>query len=184
MAKLAHIPLPPLELLQELFVISSDSPSGLRWKSPRARNVKAKDIAGRKSQNGYWRVGIKTDKSRHYNTHRIVYFLQTKKDPGYLQVDHIICKTNNLVLRLATTSENGGNREKNKKYANKKCSSIYKGVSWNKKDCKWKADISFQGKAFYLGYFINEIDAAKAYNKAAIKFFGEFAKLNTLENVE
>jgi hypothetical protein len=178
MTKLAHSPLPPLGLLQELFVISSDSPSGLRWKSPRARNVKVGQIAGRMLPDGYWQVTIKTDTKKLYRTHRIVYFLQTKIDPGKLQVDHIFGKQDNLNLRLATASENQINSKKHKEITGKQCSSQFKGVSWDKHAKKWQARVMFQGKRNYLGLFINETDAAKAYNEAAIKFFGEYALLN------
>ena len=180
MTKLAHSPLPPLELLQELFVISSDSPSGLRWKSPRARSVKVNDVAGSKKLNGYWEVRITTEKLKAYLAHRLVYFLQTKQDPGLYQVDHINGKSDPLTLRRALHGENLANSGKQQSMNGKKCSSIYKGVTWYKRQCKWGASIKFQGKAFYLGLFINEIDAAKAYNKAAIEFFGEFAKINEL----
>lgn len=66
---------------------------------------------------------------------------------------------------------------KNKKlYKNNK--SGYKGVSWNRHHNKWSADIRNEGKRIFLGYFERRIDAAKTYNKAALKYHGEFASIN------
>ena len=79
-----------------------------------------------------------------------------------------------LNLRPATTSQNGMNRKKQ----SKPCSSKYKGVYWEKRDNMWRARIKLVGKRINLGSFLKEIDAALAYNKAAIKYFGQFAKLN------
>ena len=80
-------------------------------------------------------------------------------------------------LRLATNNQNQYNKLKLK---NK--TSIYKGVSWNKKDKKWKTSIGFNGKRIHLGYFKptpeGEILAAKTYDKKAVELFGEFALLN------
>jgi hypothetical protein len=56
--------------------------------------------------------------------------------------------------------------------------SRYKGVAKRKKDKKWISSIRYNNKFHYLGYFENETDAAKAYDKMARKFFGEFAYLN------
>lgn len=80
-------------------------------------------------------------------------------------------------LRLVTVSQNQMN---NKKRNN--TSSIYKGVSWNKDHKKWKAYIMANKKYNHLGYFIREIDAAKAYNKAALTYFGEYARINKIED--
>ena len=44
-------------------------------------------------------------------------------------------------------------------------SSKYTGVSFNKRDNKWCASVHWDGKRKHIGYYINEIDAAKAYNK-------------------
>lgn len=54
----------------------------------------------------------------------------------------------------------------------------YKGASWNKKANKWQAQIMSQGRTTYLGYFTTPEAAALAYDKAAKKLHGEFAKLN------
>jgi hypothetical protein len=42
----------------------------------------------------------------------------------------------------------------------------------------WKAEISPNGKRLYLGIFKSETDAARAYDAAAAKEFGDFARLN------
>lgn len=49
-----------------------------------------------------------------------------------------------------------------------KGSSKYKGVYWNKQHKKWKATINLENKNKHLGYFVNEDDAAQAYNQAVL----------------
>lgn len=175
--------LPPLELLQELLEISLESPSGLVWKNPRAYQLKPGQVAGTKTKKGYWRVGIRTKTYKQYMAHRIVYFLQSGKDPGAAQVDHIFGVHAPLDLRLATGSENQANSKKRKNIINKQCSSKFKGVSWSERKQKWCAQIQNQHKKMYLGVFTKETQAAAAYNKAATEYFGEFAKLNTFEEL-
>ena len=77
-------------------------------------------------------------------------------------------------LRLATRSRNAWNRRK----AKIKSRSKYKGVSWYNMGKRWNARIQVNRKAKFLGIFADEIEAAKAYDRAARKCFGEFAKLN------
>jgi hypothetical protein len=77
-------------------------------------------------------------------------------------------------LSFCTHSQNSMNKLKQPD-----TSSQFKGVSWYKNKKKWLAQI-FHYKKTYLGYFDNEILAAKAYNMAAKKLFGEFAKLNEI----
>lgn len=57
-------------------------------------------------------------------------------------------------------------------------SSDYKGVCRFKRDNNWRAYIVKDGIQHHLGYFNSEIEAARAYDKAARKYFGEFAYLN------
>ena len=78
-------------------------------------------------------------------------------------------------LRVCNQSQN----QMNKKIP-KNNTSGYKGVCWVKNRKTWKACIRANGENLYLGSFKDKIDAAQAYNKAAIKHFGEFACLNSI----
>lgn len=62
-----------------------------------------------------------------------------------------------------------------------KTSSKFKGVSYSKSDKKWKAGIEVNGKGINLGHFKEEKDAARAYNAAAKKFFGDIAYQNPVD---
>jgi len=77
-------------------------------------------------------------------------------------------------LRAASYSRNLCHR-KNRSGAKH---SKYKGIYWRKKNRKWKAMITFEKKRIHLGYFRNEIEAAKAYDRAARKYHKDFASLN------
>ena len=58
--------------------------------------------------------------------------------------------------------------------------SKYKGISYHKPTNKWRARININGKTTYLGYYNNEIEAAKSYEKKAIELYGEYAHVTTL----
>jgi hypothetical protein len=60
----------------------------------------------------------------------------------------------------------------------KKQSSQYRGVSWQKTENKWRADIRYDGKNHTPGRFEDEEQAARAYDKAARAHHGEKAQLN------
>src|SRR5690606_13722007 len=90
-------------------------------------------------------------------------------------VDHINGDTLNNSrqnLRLCSQLENSRNRRK--QFGS---SSSFKGVTWNKLNKKWQAQIK-NGHNIYLGLFKSEIAASTAYNKKAIEIFGRFARLN------
>lgn len=79
-------------------------------------------------------------------------------------------------LRNCSHSENN----KNKKAHGK---SKYLGVSIHNKDpyIYWRATIKSEGKYLFLGYFNSELEAAIAYNNAAIIHHGKFARLNEIQ---
>lgn len=76
-------------------------------------------------------------------------------------------------LRIATNGQNLANA---KLHANN--TSGFKGVGWHHN--AWKATIRVHGKQQSLGRFNEKLSAARAYDEAAIRLFGEFAKTNHL----
>lgn len=93
-------------------------------------------------------------------------------------IDHIngnVLDNRKENLRIATKSQNGMNRSKQK---NNK--SGYKGVSWSNQHKRWIAQLTLNGKRVLNKLFKTKEEAAKAYNEAAIKYFGEFAQLNNI----
>jgi hypothetical protein len=76
-------------------------------------------------------------------------------------------------LRKATRSQQGMNRR-----LQSNNTSGFKGVQWCKRNGKWLARIGINNKKLDLGYFNSKEAAAKAYDQAALKYFGEFAVLN------
>lgn len=91
-------------------------------------------------------------------------------------VDHIDRNTLNCRrenLRLATPQQNMANVSRRST-----STSPYKGVARRVDGKAWVARIQFNGKGVHLGSFTTAAAAARAYDRAAVYYFGEFAGLN------
>jgi hypothetical protein len=135
-------------------------------------------------ENFVWRIG-KGDyvmrgtrvKGKYLNLyfHKFVAERMGLNIQGFL-VDHI--NRNSLDnrrenLRLATFSLNNANSQKRSNNT-----TGYRGVYWIKQKQKWHSRIQVNNKTICLGTFNNSIDAAKAYDKASHKYFGDYGYLN------
>jgi hypothetical protein len=95
--------------------------------------------------------------------------------PGQ-QVDHINGdKMDNRRCNLRLCDAFGNARNKAPGSRNR---SGFKGVSWDADKGRWRATIFFDGHKRSLGRFKTKKEAARAYDAAASKHFGEFARLN------
>jgi hypothetical protein len=125
-------------------------------------NSKEKILKGALLKNGYISVALRlNNKQKTFYIHILVAMAFLKHIPcGFvLVVNHKnFVKTDNkkINLEIVTNRENS-----NKKHL--KSTSKYVGVSWNKCNNKWQCYIRHKGKAVFLGHFINEEEAGKAY---------------------
>src|SRR5215469_14244501 len=109
--------------------------------------------------------------------------IQPLGDGKKMTVDHISRDTldnRKCNLRYATMSQQMANSAKQDRFL-KSCSSEHKGVSWDKESKSWKSSIRVNRKLMNLGRYRDEAEAAEAYNRAAVKYFGEFARLNVVK---
>ena len=76
-------------------------------------------------------------------------------------------------LRRADAQTNQRNRRKLAA-----TTSPYKGVHWSAHRRIWVAQIKVDQRGIHLGHFADPADAARAYDAAALEYFGPFARLN------
>lgn len=103
--------------------------------------------------------------------HRVIMNTPNEMDTDHWDGNGLNNQRDNL--RVCTNTQNQAN--KNKQTNN---TSGHKGVFWNLG--KWHAKIGVNGQVVHLGTFSNIEDASRAYDEAAQKYFGEFARINNV----
>ena len=167
-----------LELNYIKSILNYDPDTGIfTWKVSNTNRVKVGQIAGylcphQKNPNQkYYKIGIN---GKLYMLHRLAFYYVTSIDPAKNEVDHI--NGNSLDnkfknLRLANRANNTKNCRKHKDNT-----SGFKGVSWDKKLKKWRAQIKVNNKQINLGSYTNKFYAAVVYTRAAKHYFGEWRR--------
>lgn len=128
------------------------------------KNNKEKQLKLSKNSSNYLLAGLRINKvTKSIYVHQLVAqsFLNHNRCGHKLVVNHIdFDKTNNKLdnLEIITARENS-----NRKHL--KSSSKYVGVSWHKRVNKWSCQIVINKKLKFLGYFKDELEASKAYQK-------------------
>jgi hypothetical protein len=153
-------------------LFSYDAETGeIRWRvSLPGYRSGAGDIAGGVYSCGYRIIGVYR---RQYLAHRLAWFIQTGEWPVD-EVDHINGRRSDnrwCNLRPATPSQQAINR---KSYSNNK--SGQKGVTWAKRERKWRAHIAAQGRRLVLGEFRSFEEACAARLDAERLYHGEYAR--------
>ncbi len=126
-----------------------------------------------RNPNGYIKANINGNPSTLI--HRFLYeTYKSQEDITNLQIDH---KNRNKLdnrmsnLRAATSGQNNHNIESKNKTG-------YRGVHKDKK--KYNARIKYKGEEYGVYGLETKEEAALAYNELAIKYYGDFAQLNTV----
>jgi hypothetical protein len=117
--------------------------------------------------------GLGSHKNRkHFRLHRILLGAPKGITVDHKNLDGLDNRRSNL--RFATYTENNRNRRAK---AGKQFKGIYYRGAESPKN-PWRATITINRKSIYLGVFSTPEEAARAYDRAAVKYFGEFRLLN------
>lgn len=126
-------------------------------------------------RNGYaYRATSSWGKSLKFFMHREIMNAPDGYDIDHINGNKLDNRKSNL--RLCNRSQNMANTP------SRGGTSQYKGVGWDRTRQKWQAKITVNYRTINLGRFDIEVDAARAYNDAALHYFGSFAAINKIRD--
>lgn len=126
----------------------------ISWSTEHDKRFKSRDVF-------YARGGFE---GKTVQMHRLIMGFPKKRHVDHINGNGLDNRRENL--RIVSNRQNQQNRKR-------KTTSNYPGVYWHKGANKWVARIHMNGKREYLGSFVDEGKAAKAYENACHELAGE-----------
>jgi len=179
----------PVEYIKECFEYREEEVDGVlqgnvywknredlpNWWNTKYTGKRIKNI----TTNGYYAVSIRYNNlSCPVSIHTIIWILNHGCYPDDMLDHKDNNRLNNLIsnLRPADAYLNNLNTPP---ISNRQ--SQYKGVTFTKDKFKWRVKYSLNGKLNHVGYFVDELEAALAYNQAISKVHNtEYAYMNDI----
>jgi hypothetical protein len=140
------------------------------WQSARWNSRYSGHPVGTPHDNGY--TSTRLSRSNQY-LHRIAWLLAYGEWPA-IKIDHKNgIRTDNRIsnLRLANDGQNSANQKMRVDNT-----SGHKGVSWNRRDSLWEANIDINNERTRLGRFTDILEARDAYRAASLRLHGQFSR--------
>lgn len=137
--------------------------------------IRANGWGKRKHRNGnYYIISTNKIQGKKQYLHRMVLgVFDTNIHIDHKNMNPLDNRRSNL--RICTPAQNAINRPKQKNNT-----TGFKGV-YLRSNGKFRAAIRVDQKLLCIGTFTDKMEAARAYNKAAKKYFGKFARLNEIK---
>lgn len=159
------------ERLREVLDYNPDT-GVFTWVNGNSRNVKSGDIAGYKNQQGYIRIRVG---AKLLPAHRLAWIYVYGEDIDGYEIDHINGdKSDNRICNLRISSHQQNMFNMKKKSTNK---SGVKGVHFDKRCNKWRAQTSINKKRVHLGLFNTIESAEEAISEFMVANHKEFINL-------